>query len=56
MDRAPSAEGADASLAGRPETANPHDLDREADAAMSWSDGWNAALDAAFEDNAVLDD
>ena len=56
MDRDPYAEGADAYLAGRPETANPHDLDREADAAMSWSDGWNAADDAAFEDNAVLDD
>lgn len=38
------AEGAEARLAGQPETANPYDLETDEDAHMSWNDGW-ASID-----------
>lgn len=36
----PYAAGADAVLAGLPETANPYDPEEDEDAHMSWNDGW----------------
>lgn len=56
MEHDPYAEGADAYLAGKPESANPYDLDVAEDASMSWNDGWNAQADAALEDAVELED
>lgn len=36
------AEGADAALAGKPETANPYDLTTEEALHLDWNDGWNS--------------
>lgn len=55
MEHDPYAEGADAYLAGKPESANPYDPNRETDAAMAWNDGFIAQAEAASEDD-VLDD
>jgi hypothetical protein len=46
--RDPFAEGADARLGGRDESANPFDPETEFDAYCSWNDGW-ASIDAADE-------
>lgn len=42
----PFAEGADAALAGQPETANPYDPDEDFDAHCAWNDGWASINDA----------
>ena len=34
------AEGADAALAGEPETANPYDPEDATEAHLLWNDGW----------------
>ena len=34
------AEGADAGLAGLPDSANPYDPETQEDAHLSWNDGW----------------
>ena len=44
------AEGADAALAGAPETANPYDLDTEEAAHLSWNDGWASIHDEGASD------
>lgn len=36
----PYAEGADAGLAGQPDSANPYDPETQEDAHLSWNDGW----------------
>jgi len=40
-DADPFAEGADARLAGKPETANPYDPELACDSCASWDDGWH---------------
>ncbi len=40
LDRDPRAEGLDARLAGKPETANPYDPELDAEAHLDWNDGW----------------
>lgn len=50
MSADPYAEGADAWLAGEPETANPYDP--ESDEYLSWSDGWSDAENDAFGEDA----
>ncbi len=47
-DRDPYAEGVEAHDAGQLDTANPYD-DEHPDF-MSWNDGWNAAAEAATDD------
>ena len=47
-DRDPYAEGVEAHDCGLSETANPYD-DGGPDF-MSWNDGWNAAVEAATDD------
>ena len=39
-DDDPYAEGADAGLAGQPDSANPYDPETQEDAHLSWNDGW----------------
>lgn len=39
------AEGFEAFLAGKPETDNPYDVDREFEAHLAWNDGWRAAYE-----------
>ena len=46
MDGDPFTEGAEARLAGDPESANPYDI--EDDAHLSWNDGW-ASIDGDDE-------
>jgi hypothetical protein len=41
IDADPYAEGHDARLAGRPETANPYDPINDSEAHLSWNDGWS---------------
>ena len=36
----PYAEGADAGLAGKPDSDNPYDPETQEDAHLSWNDGW----------------
>lgn len=49
----PFAEGADARLAGLPETANPYDMeDHTAEEAADWFDGWNSMDDEMSEEEA----
>ena len=46
-DKDPFAEGADARLAGRPDTANPYEVDGpdgDFEAHCAWNDGW-ASID-----------
>jgi hypothetical protein len=42
FDQSPYEQGAEARLAGKPETANPFDV--ETDDHLSWNDGW-ASID-----------
>lgn len=53
MEKDPYAEGREAHDAGKPETANPYDMDDLSDDenAMAWNDGWNAAAEDAAEDD-----
>lgn len=39
-DRDPRAEGMEAAHCGKPESANPYDLDTHPDEHMAWNDGW----------------
>jgi len=39
------AEGYDAYMSGRDETANPYEISENEDAHLSWNDGWNQACD-----------
>jgi hypothetical protein len=48
----PFAEGADAALAGEPESANPYDPDEDCDAHLSWNDGWLSIQEADAEGDA----
>lgn len=47
----PYAEGVDAALAGKPETANPYDPNHQEDAYMAWNDGWASFHDGEDEDD-----
>lgn len=44
-DRDPYAEGLEARISGRDETANPYDPNDEAEAHCAWNDGWNSEDD-----------
>ncbi|MDG3444628.1 hypothetical protein [Nitrospirillum amazonense] len=44
----PFAEGADACIAGQPETANPYDLGT--DDYLTWNDGWQSQADQDDDD------